>query len=649
MCGIVGLINRSKTADELNGVVAAMAASLEHRGPDDEGIWLDEGLALGQRRLSIVDTSKDGHQPMFSATRRYVVVFNGEIYNFRDLKNSLHSSGHSFRTRSDTEVLLAAVEEWGLHAALERFIGMFAFALWDRHERQLYLARDRFGEKPLYYGKVDGAFAFGSELKALRTIRSSNWQVDNDAVALFLRYNYIPTPYSIYRNIRKLPPGSYIRFDGVKESVSEPISFWSARGIVESRGNGAFPGTDLEAINELDLLLRKVITDQMIADVPLGAFLSGGIDSSLVVAIMQQVSKKPVRTFTIGFHEKNFNEAIFAKKVASHLGTDHTELYLSSADAMSVIPGLPYSYDEPFADSSQIPTILVAKLARKHVAVSLSGDAGDELFAGYSRYTLGASLHKKINGVPEPLRVILSNCLRGVPSGVWDRFHRTFAALLPSAFKVSHPGDKLHKLADVLLLNTQEAIYSSLVSNWTKPTEVVAGLSVEPLSIVNDRTRWADLKNPIERMMYLDSVSYLPDDILVKVDRASMATSLETRAPFLDHRVFDFAWQLPMDMKMRNGQGKWLLRQVLYQYVPQDLIDRPKMGFGVPIGEWLRGPLRDWAESLLNEDKLKNEGFFNPQPIRQKWAEHLAGTRNWQYQLWNVLMFNAWKDANFSR
>jgi asparagine synthase (glutamine-hydrolysing) len=650
MCGLTGFFDTTAAVDcdTQRTIVRRMSASLLHRGPDDSGEWTDPatGIALGFRRLAIVDLSPAGHQPMISASGRFVIAFNGEVYNFGAIRTELEAAGLSpdYRGGSDTEVMLAAIEAWGLENAVQRFVGMFAFALWDRQQRVLHLVRDRVGVKPLYYGWAGNTLLFGSELKALRAHPAFDGKLDRDALALMMRYDYIPAPYSIYRGYRKLPPGTILtyRFDGPREVA--PVPYWSAKSVAEAGVRSPFPGSDAEAIAHLDGLLRDSIGLRMIADVPLGVFLSGGVDSSVVVALMQAQSSRPVQSFTIGFKEESYNEAQHARAVAKHLGTDHTELIVSPEEAMAVIPLLPTLYDEPFADPSQIPTFLVSQLARKSVTVSLSGDGGDELFGGYNRYFWGRSLWKRLGKVPRSLRSAGAGVMNAVPPGAWNAAFRLAGPLLPSGARQRNPGDKIAKLAEIMGADGPDALYLALISHWKQPTELVDG-SVEPLTPFTDRSQWADLSDFTLRMMYLDTVSYLPDDILVKVDRASMGVSLEAREPLLDHRILEFAWQLPMAMKIREGQGKWLLRQVLYKYVPQALIERPKTGFGVPIDVWLRGPLRDWAESLLAESALRGGGVFNPQPIRKKWAEHLSGRHNWQYYLWNVLMVQAWLQA----
>ena len=651
MCGIAGFLDvrASLPAGNMRAVVGRMTDTQVHRGPDDNGVWVDAeaGVALGHRRLSIIDITSEGHQPMVSACGRYVIAFNGEIYNFLDVRKDLENADGApgWRGHSDTEVMLAAISHWGLEEAVKRFVGMFAFALWDRKERVLHLARDRLGEKPLYYGWMNGAFLFGSELKALRAYPGWQGEIDRDALALFLRHNYIPSPYSIYKGICKLPPGAILSMPAhpAHHVSPAPRRYWWAREVAEEGIKSRFRGSETEAAEELERLLRQSIGMQMVADVPLGAFLSGGIDSSVVVALMQAQSPRPVKTFTIGFHEDSYNEAKYARAVASHLGTDHTELYVTPKEAMDVVPRLPELYDEPFSDSSQIPTFLAAELARRHVTVSLSGDGGDELFGGYNRYFWGRAIWRGVGWMPRGLRAVLAKILVAVSPGSWETLFRRWDRFLPAEARHGSPGDKLHKLAEILAVNQPEAMYLGLVSHWKTPASIVLGAR-EPVTALTDSANWPHLTDITQRMMYLDLISYLPDDILVKVDRAAMGASLETRIPMLDHRVVEFAWRLPLFMKVRNGQGKWLLRQVLYKYVPKDLVERPKTGFGIPIDSWLRGSLREWAESLLDESRLRHEGFFDPAPIREKWTQHQSGERNWQYYLWDVLMFQAWLD-----
>lgn len=648
MCGIAGLFRPAadRAAETLEAVGGCMTATLRHRGPDAGAVWVDAhaGIVLGHRRLAIIDLSPNGSQPMSSTSGRWVIAFNGEIYNFPALRDDLLTRGHRFCGHSDTEVLLAAIEQWGLTESLKRAVGMFALALWDREDHVLYLARDRMGEKPLYYGWVDGTFLFGSELKALRAYDGWEPTIDRDALALFLRHNYVPGPYTIYQGIRKLPPGTSLAIPASGDTA-EPRPYWSLGDVIRTARARRFEGGEPEAIERLDRLLRQSIRGQMVADVPLGAFLSGGIDSSTVVALMQAQSERAIQTFTIGFHEQAYDEAVYAKAIARHLGTDHTELYVEPADAMAVIPRLPTLYDEPFADSSQIPTFLVSQLARRSVTVSLSGDGGDELFGGYNRYFLARSIWQRMERLPRLLRKTVARGITACAPTTWDRMFGAIRAALPGALRPRHFGDGLYKLAVILHAHGPDEIYHRLVSHWEQPDRVVRG-AVEPLTSLTNTAAWPELGDYTERMMYLDAITYLPDDILVKVDRACMAVSLEARVPLLDHRVIEFAWSLPLAFKVRNGDGKRLLRRVLNRYVPNELVDRPKMGFGVPIDHWLRGPLRDWAESLLDERRLRLEGVFDPGPIREKWLEHLSGANNWQYLLWDVLMFQAWREHN---
>jgi asparagine synthase (glutamine-hydrolysing) len=652
MCGIVGFIDPSRQADDpgLCHLAGRMADRLAHRGPDDAGCWADAaaGVAFGHRRLSILDLSPEGHQPMRSADGRYVITFNGEIYNFAALRRELEGAGHRFRGHSDTEIMLAAFSEWGVEAAVKRFVGMFAFGVWDARERVLHLCRDRAGEKPLYYGWMGDTFLFASELKAMQAHPDWRGEVDRDALLLFLRHCYIPSPYSIYKGVYKLLPGTILSLpagESARAARPEPQAYWSARAVAEEGLRRPFDGGAEEALAELEKLLLDAVAGQMVADVPLGAFLSGGIDSSLVVALMQAQSSRPVKTFTIGSHEANYNEAEFAKAVAEHLKTEHTELYVTPKEAMDVIPRLPALYDEPFADASQIPTFLVSELTRRRVTVSLSGDGGDELFGGYNRYFWGRNIWRKVGWMPRGLRRAAARGMVSVSPAAWDAAFHGLDPVLPGSLRQSIPGDKMHKLAEVIAVDHPEAMYRNLVSTWKTPGELVPGAS-EPPTTLTDGAQWADLPDFVAWMMYRDLMTYLPDDILVKVDRAAMGVSLETRVPYLDHRVIEFAWRLPLSLKIRNGKGKWPLRQILYKYVPRTLIERPKTGFGIPIDTWLRGPLRAWAEELLDEGRLRREGYFAPGPIRRKWDEHLAGSRNWQYYLWNVLMFQAWLEES---
>jgi asparagine synthase (glutamine-hydrolysing) len=654
MCGIVGGFALNGSWPLLKEAIARMGSSLSHRGPDDDGVWFDDhaAIALGFRRLSILELSPAGHQPMESACGRFVIVFNGEIYNHLELRkelgNELPSVGaqaNGWRGHSDTETLLCGIARWGVEPTLRKLVGMFAFAVWDRRTRTLTLARDRLGEKPLYYGWQGSIFLFASELKALKAHPSFRGEIDRRSVALLLRQSYIPSPYTIYRGFRKLCPGSYAQVAVDDSAGREPHAqaYWSLADTVEEARSQGFAGSERDATAQLEHCLREAVRGQMVADVPLGAMLSGGVDSSAVVALMQTQSTQPIRTFTIGFHEEAYDEARHAKAVAQHLGTDHTELYVTPQQAMEVIPRLSTIYDEPFSDPSQIPTYLVAQLARTKVTVALTGDAGDELFGGYSRYLLADRWSNRLGYLPRALRTVFARRLLSVAPQQWNRFAGNFAPLIPKRYRNWDFGDKLHKLACILDAKSDESFYHVFLYHWHGPQQVVLHMQEPPMTATG--LPIPEFEQAMERRMYLDMASYLPDDILVKVDRAAMANSLETRVPFLDHRVVKFAWQLPLSMKVRDGGGKWILRQVLYKYVPKELIDRPKMGFGVPIDSWLRGPLRDWAEALIDESRLRREGYLNPIPVQEKWQEHLSGRRNWQYHLWDVLMFQAWLES----
>ena len=645
MCGIAGVLDPSREVADLPHVVGRMTSSLIHRGPDDHGVWSDHeaGIALGFRRLSIVDLSSEGHQPMRSADGRFVVTYNGELYNHPEIRSRLNSLGHRFRGTSDTEVLLQAVVQWGLLGALDRAIGMFAFALWDTVERRLFLVRDRVGEKPLYYGRIGRATAFASELKALREHPSFSGGIDRDSLASYFRRKYVPAPRSIYRGVWKLPPGCVLTVES-DGSFGEPVAYWSPEAVVTEGLSNPYGGSAEDAVEELDLLLRDAVGLRMQADVPVGAFLSGGIDSSTVAAMMQQLGRTAARTFTIGSTDPEFDEARDARRVADHLGTEHTELYVTPEEARAVIPRLPMLYDEPFADSSQIPTFLVSELARTQVTVALSGDGGDELFGGYNRHLWVRRVADTVRRLPRPARRGAAKLLTAIPPDRWERILGRMDPLLPEVARHRLAGDKIHKLAGVLDAHGVEDMYLRLTSHWRDPSSLVLG-SNEPRS---DPDRLVDSMSATEWMMYRDLVTYLPDDILAKVDRASMGVSLEARLPLLDHRVVEFAWRLPLSTKLRDGRTKWILREVLQRYVPRSLVDRPKMGFGVPIHSWLRGPLRSWAEELISEERLRREGFLDPAPVRRMWDEHLSGKANRQYLLWDVLMFEAWLEEHTS-
>jgi asparagine synthase (glutamine-hydrolysing) len=643
MCGIAGFLGAEVSLGDRTVLLEAMGNAIASRGPDSSGVWSDEaaGVGLSHRRLAIVDLSPAGHQPMQSSTGRFMLLFNGEIYNHIDLRAELDLKvSPSWQGHSDTETLVKGVEAWGLEATLKKSIGMFAIALWDRDNHTLTLARDRMGEKPLYYGwqgrgdpKV---FLFGSELKALKAHPAFSADIDRAALCLLMRHNYIPAPYSIYQGISKLEPGCLL---SVSLAAPDPKiwKYWDATKTALAGVAKPFAGTAEDAVNALEELAKDAVGKQMMADVPLGAFLSGGVDSSTVVALMQSQSARPVKTFTIGFNEQGYNEAVHAKAVAQHLGTEHTELYVTPVQAMDVIPRLPNLYCEPFADSSQIPTFLVSQLARQHVTVSLSGDAGDELFCGYNRYQLTENVWRRLALVPAPIRALAAKCVTAVSPSTWDNL----ASIIPGKRSYTSVGDKLHKGAGVLASSSVDELYLGMVSHLRNPAEWVIGGQEPPSHLTGLRPNLGQLGD-VERMMLLDAITYLSDDILAKVDRAGMGVSLEGRIPFLDHRLVEFAWSLPLEYKLRDGQTKWPLRQVLYRHVPKELIDRPKMGFGVPLHDWLRGPLRGWAEDLLDESRLRKEGYFQPQPIRKIWEEHQTGKRNWMAQLWNVLMFQAW-------
>lgn len=646
MCGVVGFLgfdpNRKIFSPEK--ILEEMANRIRYRGPDDCGVWYQEssGVGLGHRRLSILDISSAGHQPMKSNSGRYVIAFNGEIYNHLDIRKELEIVGGPifWRGTSDTETLLVGFELWGVRETITRSMGMFAMAVWCNDDQSLILVRDRMGEKPLYFGwQGDGSaksFLFGSELKALKAHPSFTAKVNRGSLSLLLRHSYIPAPYSIYEGIYKLEPGSILSVS-LSNQDSEITKYWDLVDVATKGKSAPFTGSPMQAVDELEKLAKSTVHQQMVADVPLGAFLSGGIDSSTIVALMQSQSSRPVKTFAIGFNEEGFNEAVHAKTVANHLGTDHTELYLAPNQAMDVIPKLPSLYCEPFADSSQIPSYLVSQLAKQKVTVSLSGDAGDELFCGYNRYKLTAQLWRKLSLMPTPMRGITSKLITSISPAMWGRLGRIILG------GKSHPalGDKMHKGASVLGSADFQALYLNMVSQVTNPADWVIGGYEPPTKLIGN-SPLLDKFSDIEQMMLLDTISYLSDDILVKVDRAAMGASLEGRVPFLDHRIVEYAWTLPLDYKLRNGQTKWPLRQLLYRYVPKELIERPKMGFGVPIGDWLRGPLREWAETLLAKNRLHREGYFHPEIIRSKWIEHLSGRRNWQSQLWTILMFQAW-------
>jgi len=615
------------------------------RGPDGSGEWVDPGagVALGHRRLAIIDLTDTGAQPMVSCSGRYVITYNGEIYNFPEIRRELEGRGARFRSTSDTEVLLESFEQWGIRGALERSVGMFAFALWDCQERELTLARDRLGEKPLYYGWTGSALVFGSTLAALAAHPDWRGEIDRDALALYFQLQYVPCPWSIYRGIRKLPPATFLRLrlrDLRPGQLPDPADYWSLRQVAERGCADPFQGTDSDAIDHLETLLKQSVAGQMLSDVPLGALLSGGVDSSAIVALMQAQSQRPVRTFTIGFDSGAYDESRFAARIARHLSTDHTEIRVTPADAMTVVPKMPSFYDEPFADQSQIPTCLVAQLARHHVTVCLSGDGGDELFCGYNRHLQLLRLWSAVGPLPRLMRRGMAALLKAAPSSIYqsaleDRKHGVLA-------------DQVQKLAAILPLGGPEEMYQRLAVLWDQPERIVRDATAQPM-LVTDRRGWPDLPGVMDRLMYVEAMTSLPDNMMVKLDRAAMGASLETRVPMLDHRIVEFSWRLPFRFKVRDGVGKWILREVLYRRVPRKMVERPKSGFDAPIDEWLRGPLRDWAEDLLSPGRLSSDGYLDPDPIVKRWRDHVSGKRKWQYHLWAVLMFQAWMDRHRGR
>jgi asparagine synthase (glutamine-hydrolysing) len=646
MCGMTGFVGAGNAA-ALDADIAAMTAALAHRGPYAGGVWIDEdaGVALGHRRLAIVDLSERGAQPMRSACGRYILTYNGEIYNHLDLRAELEAKAPvNWRGTSDTETLLAGIAAWGVEATLKRTVGMFAFGLWDRVDRRLTLARDRFGEKPLYYGWLGepggGVFAFASELKSLRANKSFDNAIDRDALALFLRFGYVPAPYSIFRDIFKLAPGTFLTLEaeGLRHRTFETRSYWRyAQAALDGLANPV--RDEREALEELQNLLRRAVRGQLMSDVPIGAFLSGGVDSSAIVAAMQELSSRPVKTFTVGFDEAAFDEAPYAAAVARHLGTEHHEMHVSPEETLAIIPDLPRLYDEPFADGSQIPTSIICAAARKHVTVALSGDAGDELFGGYERYLYGPRFWTAIKWMPMGVRRGLGAALSRIPPDLWNRVGR----LRLLGDRVGVLGDKAHKLgARLSTVRGTDDIYLSMMTEWRAGEDPSLATRILPTRL-DEVLRASGALEFKQRMMLADGLTYLPDDILTKVDRAAMAASLETRVPLLDHRLAEFVWRLPLSMRIRGGVTKWALRQILYRSVPRRLIDRPKAGFGAPVGQWLRGPLREWAEDQLSEQRLRSEGFLAPEPIRKLWDEHISGSRDWTARLWSVAMFQAWR------
>jgi len=641
MCGIAGFVaspTRKNSPERIETIARAMDDSLAHRGPDGHDIWIDPDadVALIHRRLAIVDLTPTGAQPMLSANGRFVITYNGEVYSHLAIRADLEAKGVRFRGHSDTEAMLESIALYGMKATAERLIGMFALAVWDRQERTLTLVRDRVGIKPVYWAKFGELFMFGSELKALRAHPGWSARIKPEAASAFMRHNYIPAPHTIYEGVYKLEPGTILTLRPGKEPVFE--KFWDARQVASAGLAKPLHDDETALIDRMEHLLTDAVGKRMMADVPLGAFLSGGVDSSLVVALMKKANAGAVKTFSIGFEAMAFNEAPYAAAIAKHLGTEHTELTVTAREALEVVPRLAEMYDEPFADSSAIPTYLVSAMTRKYVTVALSGDGGDELFAGYNRYQMASRFHRTLSGVPRALRKMLAAGITSIGTESWDRLSRLAPkGRLPPLF-----GDKVHKAAAVLDAPDGGALYRRLVSHW-EPGEIMPAVT-EPKGLLCDSSVRSDFPDLLDRMQFLDLVTYLPDDILTKVDRASMAIALEARVPLLDHRVIELAWQLPHALKIRGGVTKWISRQVLYRHVPRQLIERPKMGFGVPLGDWLKGPLRDWAEHLISEKRLNESGLVNAALVRSRWQEHLSGRRNWQYLLWDVLMFEAWRE-----
>jgi asparagine synthase (glutamine-hydrolysing) len=650
MCGINGFY--SKTSSTFDNAIIKMNSAISHRGPDSNGVWIDKKFEVifGHQRLSVIDLSAAGNQPMKSISERFILTYNGEIYNHLQIRDKLKNSGNNIRWRgfSDTETLLAAIEIWGIKNTLKIIEGMFAFALWDKKEKCLTLVRDRIGEKPLYYGyqnkQGSKVFMFSSELKALKVHPIFEGEIDRNVINLQLRHSCIPAPFSIYKNIYKLLPGHYLT---LKESDLRngltPLSkdYWSLKETAINGNDNPVKLSENDLQDELECKLKDSIKKQIFSDVPIGAFLSGGIDSSTVVALMQSQSNIPIKTFTIGFEDDNYSEAKYAKKISKFIGTDHTELYISSKTALDIIPKLPSIFDEPFSDSSQIPTFLVCELAKKKVKVALSGDGGDELFCGYNRHLMSNKFESLINYLPLELRKVISTLLRTIsPINLTKLFK-----IAPGLSRQTNIGDKIYKIANILEADSSNDIYYKLCSHWQNPSEIVKNSEEPNTPLSKLKNNLGDL-NSQQQMMVMDFLTYLPDDILVKIDRAAMSSSLETRTPLLDHKLIEYVWKIPHDLKFRNNKGKWILRKILNKYIPKKLTERPKMGFAIPIDHWLRGDLKNWAESLLNEKKLEQQGYFNSKLIRKKWTEHLSGKKNWQSDLWDILMFQSWLDIN---
>jgi asparagine synthase (glutamine-hydrolysing) len=636
MCGVAGILRQGSRTD-LGQAVKLMSDAMVHRGPDGAGIWEDENVALAHRRLSILDLSEAGAQPMLGRSGRFVISFNGEIYNHGELRRQLELRAPvRWRGHSDTEVILEAVDQWGSLRALESMVGMFAIIIWDRELRTLLLARDRLGEKPLYFGGVNGDFVCASELHAFRRIPGWGPCINRESLSGFMRNGYVSGINTIYQSVFRLPPGHFLEVSSDSSIDLTPQPYWTP---VTDKGS-QLQVEDAQAVGQLEALLEDSIRHQMVSDVPVGAFLSGGVDSTTIVALMQKNSNRRVQTFTIGFKDPQFDESTYAAEVARYIGTDHVSLEISPQDALSVVADIPRVYDEPFADVSQLPTMLVSRLAARTVKVVLSGDGADELFGGYSRYLVANRVWNHLQRIPMPMRCGVSRIMQSISPGQWEGLQRMGGTFWGALKRQSQLGDKALKFGNIIPAHNESDLYGRITALWGSEENPVLGVVSHsyPDFPLGD---WA----LCERMMRADTLGYLPDDILVKVDRAAMAVSLETRAPFLDHRVVEFAQRLPLDLKIKQGKTKWILRQILYKHVPSQLVDRPKMGFGVPIGNWLRGPLRDWAEHLLDERRLREEGYLSPYMVRACWKDHLSGQRNFQYRLWAVLMFQSWLES----
>lgn len=642
MCGFAGFLGQPLNENKGKKILMDMGGTLIHRGPDDNGIWIDgnSGIGFVHRRLSIQDLGQEGRQPMHSHTGRHTIVFNGEIYNFRELRSELVNEGFPFRGQSDTEVLLAGITAWGIEKTINRSVGMFAFALWDHQEKLLFLCRDRLGEKPLYYGWQGKSFIFGSELKALKKHPEFLGEINRDSICLFLNRNNIGAPHSIYKGISKLAPASSLFCNGATGKV-EIKSYWSLRALSEKSVYSSSSLSDAEALAGLETTLFKSIEDQMIADVPVGAFLSGGIDSSTVVALMQARSGERIKTYSVGFQDDQHDEATHAKRVAHYLGTDHTEIYYQPQDAIDFIPRLPDIYDEPFGDSSQLPSCLISHIARQRVKVALTGDGGDEIFGGYNRHRYVRQIWNGLKTMPLPVRKAIAILLRSPSLSTWQKILDFLQPVVKNSLKISNPGMKIQKFVNILDATSPQEIYRLVTAHWSSPADIVLQ-ATEPNYLQLTPEEWPITDSIEHQLMWIDGMTYLPDDILTKVDRASMSAGLELRTPMLDHRLVEYAWKLPLQMKIRNGSGKWILKQLLSKYVPDSITDRPKMGFSVPIGAWLNDHLRDWAEDLLDESRLRQQGYLDPPKILQKWKQHKSGKRDWGHDIWNILMFQAW-------